>query len=57
MIFCPPKLEYLMNVKKALISFQLASGLQVNFHKSSIIGVNVDDSWINIAAALVVQGR
>ena len=49
-LFCPPKIEYLLNIKKVLILFQLASGLQVNFHKSSIMGIHVDDSWLNFAA-------
>lgn len=49
-IFCPPNMKYLHNIKKALILFQLASGLQVNFHKSSIHGIHVEDSWIQEAA-------
>lgn len=40
LIFCEAKLESLINVKKMLILFHLASGLQVNFHKSSLIGIN-----------------
>ena len=50
-IFCPPKLDFLHNIKKALILFQLASGLQVNFHKSSIHGIHVDNHWLQGAAA------
>lgn len=34
-----------------LIIFQLASGLQVNFHKSSLIGINTSKLWIEQAAA------
>lgn len=45
-LFCPPELESLMNIKKTLILFQLASGLQVNFHKRSIVGINVDEEWL-----------
>lgn len=49
-IFCPPNMSYLHHIKKALILFQLASGLQVNFHKSSIHGIHVDNSWLLEAA-------
>lgn len=49
-LFCPPNLDYLLNIKKILILFHLASGLQVNFHKSSLIGILVEDSWIKYAA-------
>lgn len=49
-IFCPPNLSYLQNIKKSLILFQLASGLQVNFFKSSIMGINVTDNWLECAA-------
>lgn len=49
-IFCPPNLDYLLNIKKTLILFQLASGLQVNFHKSSIMGIHVDEIWLQEAA-------
>lgn len=49
-IFCPPNMNYLLNIKKTLILFQLASDLQVNFHKSSIMGIHVDESWLQDAA-------
>lgn len=50
-MFCPPKIEYLANIKMALVIIQLAFGLQINFHKSSLIGLNVPDSWIQNAAS------
>lgn len=49
-IFRPSNLDYLLNVKKTLILFQLASGLQVNFHKSSIHGIHKYDQWLQKAA-------
>lgn len=49
-IFCPPKLEYLCNIKKSLIAFQIVSGLGVNFHKSALYGINVDNTWLSQAA-------
>ena len=49
-IFCPPDINQLLNIKKMLILFQLASGLQVNFHKTSIHGIHTDDLWLQSAA-------
>lgn len=49
-MFCPPKIEYLLNIKKTLILFQLASGLQINFHKSAILGMNIEEPWLISAA-------
>lgn len=49
-IFCPPNLEYLSNIKKTLILFQLASVLQVNFHKRSLLGVNVNANQLKAFA-------
>lgn len=42
-MFFPPNSQFLLNIKFVLILFQLTSGLQVNFHKISIIGLNVTD--------------
>ena len=50
LIFCDANIESLKNIKKALIVFQLASGLQINFHKSSLIGLNTSDTWQKLAA-------
>lgn len=50
LIFCDARLESLINIKKMLIIFQLASGLQVNFHKSSLIGINTSKEWLHMAA-------
>lgn len=38
--------ENLWVLKTVLRSFELVSGLKVNFHKSSFIGVNVDDRFL-----------
>lgn len=53
-LFSPPNLEFLQNIKKSLILFQLASGLQVNFYKSSIMGLNVTDEWLDCAAKILL---
>lgn len=49
-IFCPPDIDYLCNLKKSLIAFHIVSGLGVNFHKSALYGINVDNSWLSQAA-------
>lgn len=56
-IFCPPNLEFLQNVKKTLILFHLASGLQVNFSKSSIMGINVPDHLLDTMAENLLCAR
>lgn len=50
LIFCDANMESLKNIKKALILFQLASGLQINFHKSSLICINTSSQWVEKAA-------
>lgn len=45
-MFSPPRLEFLVNIKKMLILFQFASGLQVNFHKGGNLGINLDVAWL-----------
>ena len=49
-LFLKPKVEYLINVKKIMRCFKLASGLKINFHKSNIVRISknkevVDHSW------------
>jgi hypothetical protein len=41
-------------IKAVLILFELISGLKVNFHKSMLVGVNIDDSWL-VDASLVIN--
>ena len=47
--FAPNNLK---NIKRPLRCFQLASGLRINFDKSSLIGIYVDStlvsSWANL---------
>ena len=49
-MFCHPDIHSLVNIKKTLIIFQLISGLQINFHKSSIMGINIENCWLLSAA-------
>lgn len=53
-LFCPPNIEYLQNMKKTFILFHLASELQVNFYKGSIMGLNVSNNWLDSAAKTLV---
>jgi hypothetical protein len=36
-----------------LILFEAMSGLKVNFHKSILVGVSVNDSWLNEATSML----
>lgn len=40
-------------MREVLLLFEEVSGLKVNFHKSMLIGVNVDDSWLTEAAMVM----
>ncbi|MCI07030.1 cysteine-rich receptor-like protein kinase, partial [Trifolium medium] len=40
-------------LKAVLILFESFSGLKVNFHKSMLFGVNVNDSWLHEAASVM----
>lgn len=46
-------------MKAVLRNFELVSGLKVNFQKTRVIGVNVDDEFLNLAAEFLnyKQGR
>nr|XP_034930821.1 uncharacterized protein LOC118061489 [Populus alba] len=43
LIFSSASLSSLQNIKHILLCFELISGLKVNFYKSSIIGVGIED--------------
>jgi len=40
----------ILALKAVLILFEVVFGLKVNFHKSVIVGVNINDSWLHEAA-------
>ena len=56
-LFCTPDISSLLNIKKSLILFDLVSGLHVNFHKSSIMGINVSEEWIKNSAEILMCKR
>ena len=40
-------------MKAVLLLFESVSGLKVNFHKSMLFGVNVNDSWLHEAVVVM----
>jgi hypothetical protein len=40
-------------LRAVLNLFEEMSGLKVNFHKSLLVGVNINDSWLNVAASVL----
>ena len=50
-LFCPPKLDQLLNIKRVLLLNHQASGLRVNFHKSSILGIHIQEQQLNSLAS------
>ena len=51
LIFCEPKMEFLINIKGLLSTFQGFSGLTVNYAKSGLIVLGKNDQWAEEAAA------
>jgi hypothetical protein len=37
-------------LRGVIFLFEVVSGLKVNFHKSMLVGVNVDETWLAEAA-------
>jgi len=40
-------------MRVGLVLFEVMSGLKVNFHKSSLVGVNINASWLSEAASML----
>lgn len=49
-LICEASWENLWSVKTILRSFELASGLRVNFSKSNIFGTNLQDNFLSAAS-------
>lgn len=54
LLFCAGRLDSMLMVKAILLAFEEVSGLKINFHKSSVIYLNMEDSdstliasWLN----------
>ncbi len=51
LIFLRNDLNELLNIKMILLWFEVFSGLGVNYHKSTWIGVNISDYWCGVMAS------
>lgn len=56
LIFCPAKLEHLMNVKAILLCLEVVSFLKINFFKSELIGIKVDEYTLSSIAEILGCG-
>ena len=45
LIFLPNDYTSLLHVKRILRWFEIISGLKVNFYKSSLVGINLDNEY------------
>jgi hypothetical protein len=45
--------ENLWTIKTVLRSFEIVSGLKVNFHKSKLYGINLDDSFLSASSSFL----
>jgi hypothetical protein len=53
LIFMPANLHMVKTVKRILLWFAIFSGLHINFHKSSLIGINVgEDTCVSMASSV-----
>jgi hypothetical protein len=52
-IFSKDDHDSLLNIKRILRCFELRLGMKINLHKSSIIDINVDDSFSEGMAGLL----
>ncbi|CAJ2628008.1 unnamed protein product [Trifolium pratense] len=48
--------DNLWSIKTVLRSFELVSGLKINFFKSKLYGINLDDNFLNAASAFLHCG-
>jgi len=48
LFFCKPKYECIMAIKSILQCFEIMFGLKVNFHKSSVGSIGVDEGDLSI---------
>ena len=53
LIFCDANEDQIRNVKAILICFEAVSGLEINFFKSELIGIRVEESLIRKFAKIL----
>ncbi|XP_050217654.1 uncharacterized protein LOC126668506 [Mercurialis annua] len=53
LLFIPQDLDMIRNLLRILRCFELVSGLSINYQKSSILGINVDDETLAAASSIL----
>ncbi|XP_050211520.1 uncharacterized protein LOC126661702 [Mercurialis annua] len=53
LLYLPFDIEQLQNLTRILRCYEIVSGLTINFHKSSIMGINVSNDDLFLAAEMV----
>ncbi|XP_050225835.1 uncharacterized protein LOC126675263 [Mercurialis annua] len=53
LLFVPKDMEMIRNLLRILRCFELVSGLEINYQKSSIIGINVEDVSMVAASSIL----
>jgi hypothetical protein len=49
-LFSNPEEQYLRNLKSSLVLFETLSGMRINYHKSEIIPINMQEVHVHLAA-------
>lgn len=53
LLFLPANLDMVRNLKRILRCFEIIFGLKINYHKSSMIGLRVDSSFLSNASDIM----
>ncbi|XP_050238351.1 uncharacterized protein LOC126687838 [Mercurialis annua] len=53
LLFIPEDFEKIRNLLRVLRCFEIVSGLSINYQKSSILGINVDDVSLSTASTIL----
>ncbi|XP_028094579.1 uncharacterized protein LOC114294649 [Camellia sinensis] len=59
LLFCETDLDQLVHIKRVLRCFEILSGMKINFHKSVVYGVGMDDDTLTSCADILnckIQG-
>ena len=56
LFFCEDSWSTVVSMKAILRGFEIASGLKINFHKSSLVGINVENSNLRCYSKLLNCG-
>jgi hypothetical protein len=53
LLICVKSWANVRALRAVLVLFENMSGLKVNYHKSSLFGINIEDSWLREAASIL----